>query len=208
MTSGLAEIEVVGSPVGTPTAERSGLIGGARRSLQRLRRPLQWIVSLGLVVGSIAMIVAASDGLVGEELSKQELANMTLARQAIAADLLTRGDLTFVDGVVAPNALLILEEQTWTGPEGMKQLVTWLNEQVPDRVVLAYSMEADGNRVTLDGRISGTLSPGFLDAISREGYGSVEAIISMEVINGQVTMLEIDPVLEWRLPSEDQAARM
>jgi hypothetical protein len=208
MTSRIANIEVVGSPVGSSTTARSGLIGGPRRSFQRLRRPLQWIAALGLVVGSIVTIVAASDGLVGEELSQQELANMTLARQAIVADLLTRGDLTFVDGVVASNALLVIEDRTWTGPEGMKQLVTWLNEHVPDRVILAYSMEVDGNRVTLDGRISGTLSPGFLDAISREGYGSVEATISMEVINGQVTMLEIDPVLEWGLPAETQAARV
>lgn len=195
MQSGTAEIGLSGRGVGAVAAPpRTSVVPRSK-----LRQSWYWLwrslVAMALVAGMGALLLTASDGFVGDDFTAQEVANITLARRIVLAEILTYGNAEPISDVVAPGAVITMPGETWVGPEGMQQLVDWLDMHVPDRMIVLDSVEVLGDRVIMDGRITGSLPSGFLGAVARGEYGAIETVFTMTVFDHQLTSLRIDPAV-------------
>lgn len=195
MNSRAAEIELSNPASGMVVNPGRTLVGEERA----IRRHGFWLwraaISLALVLGAGVLIVTASDGFVGDDLTSQDVANIMLARQIVLSEIVTNGNAEHIDTVVAPDAQISVEDERWVGPAGMRQLISWLDAQAPDRLVLVDAVEPLGDRIIVDGRMTGSFEPGFLNSMVAKGQGAVNVVFTLVVTDGQLTLFRIDPAV-------------
>jgi hypothetical protein len=161
MAANCAELNRWASHFDLPCDEQ-GFLEALGSRWERARATIAAVLLAVFVIGGAASIVIeGSSALEGDGLTFEERANVMLASDVVASVLDDRWILP-AEALVAPTTTLVSPAGTYVGAAGVEAFASQLSGSEENRPFeIAYS-SVEGDRVVLNWRVAGPLSPGIL----------------------------------------------